>query len=537
MIRNYYTLKRIAERINSFQGFAIVEVFSQEKDTLIIFLSDGNTEIPLEFIGNGKNDSLYFKSRFGRAKKNSVDLFQDIYDETIQNAELIHDNRVIKISLINTDLYAVLFGGKYSNFFAVSKNGIIIDSFKSSEELTGTKFDFRKNFAKRLSDFPETTKVLDALSKSRYQLGKVYAKEILKRHSIPESLKIEDLSSSEFDSIGKYAESFIDELINTDEFFIFESEYDYIFSLTKLSEYELHSTYDDINHAIQKTVTLRERADAFKPEYKKIFNALNKLDRKYSSQISASSDTKASRERIEKYRLFGEILSSTPNPNLKPGDKYNATDWNGNEISIPTDKKLNIIKNAEKYFEKARKSKEELKIREKRLPELKKKHKQVTDAISELNKANTVKDLEIIKKKYKSIPGLFMQNEPKQAEDKFRTFDLGEGFMLYVGKNAANNDELTMRFAKPNDLWFHARGTSGSHAVLRLEKGQKPPKHILQKACEITAYYSGQKNARLAPVAYTYKKYVRKPKGANPGSVVISKETVDMAKPGLPEEL
>jgi predicted ribosome quality control (RQC) complex YloA/Tae2 family protein len=537
MIRNYYTLKHITEKINSFQGFAIVEVFSQEKDTLIIELTDGNTEITLEFIGNGKNDSLYFKSKFNRARKNLINLFQDIYDETIQNTELLINNRVIKISLINTDLYAVLFGGKHSNFFAVSKNGIIIDTFKNKEDLVGTNFSLKYNSIKDINEFSENTKIIDALSKSRYQLGKVYAKEILFRQNIINDTKLKDISFDKLQKIRKYAENFIEELNNSKRYYIFESNNDLIFSLTNLSEYEIHSSYDDINYAIQKTIALRERADAFNPEYKSIFNALNRLEKKYSNQISATSDTDASKERIEKYRLYAEILSSSPTPNLNTGEKYDTKDWSGNDISIPTDKKLNLIKNAEKYFEKARKSKEDLKIREKRLPDIKRKHKQVSDAISELNKAISIKDLELIKKKYKSIPGLIMQNEPKQAEDKFRTFDLGEGFVLYVGKNAANNDELTMKFAKPNDLWFHARGTSGSHAVLRLEKGQKPPKHILQKACEITAYYSGQKNAKLAPVAYTYKKYVRKPKGANPGSVVISKETVEMAKPGIPQEL
>jgi predicted ribosome quality control (RQC) complex YloA/Tae2 family protein len=92
-----------------------------------------------------------------------------------------------------------------------------------------------------------------------------------------------------------------------------------------------------------------------------------------------------------------------------------------------------------------------------------------------------------------------------------------------------------MKFAKPNDLWLHARGSAGSHAVLKMEKEEKPPKYILQKAASITAYYSQAKNAKYVPVAYTFKKYVRKPKGANPGSVVLSKEDVIMAEPKLPE--
>ncbi len=83
---------------------------------------------------------------------------------------------------------------------------------------------------------------------------------------------------------------------------------------------------------------------------------------------------------------------------------------------------------------------------------------------------------------------------------------------------------------------MHARGSSGSHTVLRSPTGKeaKPPKYVLQAAASITAYYSKQKNAKYVPVAYTFKKYVHKPKGAAVGAVVMSREEVIMAEPKLP---
>ena len=73
--------------------------------------------------------------------------------------------------------------------------------------------------------------------------------------------------------------------------------------------------------------------------------------------------------------------------------------------------------------------------------------------------------------------------------------------------------------------------------VLRLDKGDKPGKHIIERAASIAAYYSQQRKSKLTPVAYTFKKYVRKPKGANPGTVVLSREDVIMIKPRAPEEI
>jgi predicted ribosome quality control (RQC) complex YloA/Tae2 family protein len=74
---------------------------------------------------------------------------------------------------------------------------------------------------------------------------------------------------------------------------------------------------------------------------------------------------------------------------------------------------------------------------------------------------------------------------------------------------------------------------SGSHAVLR---GHQPiPAHILEKAAEITAYYSQSRKASFVPVCYALKKYVRKPKGAGPGAVVMEREEVIMVEPRLPK--
>ena len=67
---------------------------------------------------------------------------------------------------------------------------------------------------------------------------------------------------------------------------------------------------------------------------------------------------------------------------------------------------------------------------------------------------------------------------------KYREFPLEEGFMLYVGKSAANNDELTMKFAKQNDIWLHARGVSGSHAVIRVT-GKNPQNALSSKLLKL----------------------------------------------------
>jgi predicted ribosome quality control (RQC) complex YloA/Tae2 family protein len=118
----------------------------------------------------------------------------------------------------------------------------------------------------------------------------------------------------------------------------------------------------------------------------------------------------------------------------------------------------------------------------------------------------------------------------------FRIFPLGEGFEVWVGKNSEANDLLSFKYTGQNDLWFHVRGTSGSHTILKLpeEFDEVIPKEYIKSAAEICAFYSKAKNAKNVPVAYTEGKNVSKYKGAKSGSVVIKGEKVIKVQPGIP---
>ena len=130
----------------------------------------------------------------------------------------------------------------------------------------------------------------------------------------------------------------------------------------------------------------------------------------------------------------------------------------------------------------------------------------------------------------------YMTDKEQEELPPFKIFAVEGGFTVYAGKNSVNNDLLTFRYAKPNDLWFHARGSSGSHVVLKLGTGEgTPTKKAVEQAASIAAYYSKMKNAKHVPVAMTERKYIHKPKGAPAGTVALDKEKVIFVQPLLPE--
>jgi predicted ribosome quality control (RQC) complex YloA/Tae2 family protein len=93
-----------------------------------------------------------------------------------------------------------------------------------------------------------------------------------------------------------------------------------------------------------------------------------------------------------------------------------------------------------------------------------------------------------------------------------------------VGRGAAENDQLTVRVAKGNDLWLHVRGRTGAHVVLRLPRGGAPDQESLIDAAHLAAWFSDARGESAPEVVYTRAKHVRKVKGAAPGAVTYSQE-------------
>jgi predicted ribosome quality control (RQC) complex YloA/Tae2 family protein len=213
-------------------------------------------------------------------------------------------------------------------------------------------------------------------------------------------------------------------------------------------------------------------------------------------------------------------------------DAIDALDWNTDQsVRIPLQPALTILENAQRLYGKSRTSQLAAQHRTLRIPAL---ERELTELQSYMEQASTAACIQDLPHIPLSLARMNSPQTSKAPEEKYRVFLLDDQHTLYVGKSAANNDELTMKFAKQQDWWLHVRGASGSHAVLRGVAGPKIPKQVLEAAAGITAYYSHARNASYVPVVYTQRKYVRKPKGANVGAVVIDKEQTVMVKPSLP---
>jgi len=122
----------------------------------------------------------------------------------------------------------------------------------------------------------------------------------------------------------------------------------------------------------------------------------------------------------------------------------------------------------------------------------------------------------------------------QQPEPDSWKYTLPGEWNVLAGKTDDDNDRLSIKTARPNDLWFHVHGLPGSHVILQGPDGEKPDNATIKAAAAIAAWHSKARNAGTVPVSCTEAKHVSKPRGAKPGTVHIKREKIIKVRPGLP---
>lgn len=536
MIRQYFTLCKLAEELRQICGSRLTECFTQEKETAY-FRFESNNKIYFLECSIATSGAMFLRPDFNRAKKNTLDLFPALFAQEVQNVEIAEHDRIISFDFPNGILHFCLFGSASGNILLTDDDDKITDAFKHPKTFFGTQFQTKSPDLKRLSEFSADTKLETALS-SILKGGKIYATEICFCLGENPVKLLENLSFDEIFNIEQAVFVLRREILASKKFDLVRTKRD---DLT-LSLVPLHSendflpvvaSFSSVSEAIRARISRQTSEKHFSVRKNEILRNLSRRLTKIERALQAMEEEKIASSRSEERQLFGELLMSQKNLHTKGQSLLETEDWNGEIVQIRLKSELSLLENAEEYFKKARTAKEAKIRRGERFFGYQNEKIILENAIKQLNFVLSQKMLdEFLRDFYQLFRKMDEQEEKKGSA--YREFELEGGYTVYVGKSAANNDELTMRFAKPNDWWFHARGVSGSHVVLRGSGGEKPPKHILQQTAAIAAWYSKAKNAKFTPVAFTQKKYVRKSKGANVGAVVIEREEVVMVQPTIP---
>jgi predicted ribosome quality control (RQC) complex YloA/Tae2 family protein len=112
-----------------------------------------------------------------------------------------------------------------------------------------------------------------------------------------------------------------------------------------------------------------------------------------------------------------------------------------------------------------------------------------------------------------------------------------DGYRILIGRNNRQNDLVTMRLARNDDLWLHAKDIPGSHVIIQLQNNTRFSETVIARAAGLAAYFSRARQGLKVPVDYTLRKFVRKPRGAKPGMVIYDHQKTILAAPLDPETI
>ena len=256
---------------------------------------------------------------------------------------------------------------------------------------------------------------------------------------------------------------------------------------------------------------------------------LRKSIKKLRRRIEAWHEDLAKAEKYKAYARYGEIIKANLGTIRKGQTDVTLVDYFDEELpnlTIPLDQTKTPQGNMDDYFRKHRKhlaAERELHPRiEEGQKELETLRQEMT-AIEQRTWQPTDKPHLIMRPRTLSRTA-GGKGRQEQRQGPFRRFTSSDGLAIYVGRNARENDELTFGLAKSDDLWLHARGTPGSHVVVRLEKGNDPPPETIRDAATLALLYSDLKKSGKGDVIYTRRKWVKKAKGQAPGAVIVTQE-------------
>ena len=551
MITNYYTLIHIAAELeHEFAERTVNEIFTQYRGELVIAFKETPAVI---LVGcEPANNFIYARNTFARARRNSANLFADVPGTAVGKIFMHPADRQLHIRLKDMrELVVQLFGSK-ANVLLLDANGIITETFlkKSDVKVTGnesvrseTGMSTPDIFQSMYADQP----LITALKRMLPHYGPVIVRELLARAGLNGDQPVHTFLENEIARLLDTAMIIKKELLAPPlprVYFDGTSPVRFsIIPLNHLNDFTFQS-FHSVSEAMQ---TYRANLYHEKNVLQEKENIVRVLEREREHAVRTLRKIAEEAEkpnRAEQYELFGKLLIAQLHL-LKKGDAIAmAEDYvSGSNalVEIPLDPHLTPSKNAERYFEKAVKSRHATEEQQHRIAELTQRQKSTTlllDRMVEISTADDLKHYTEENRKALSQFGLKAEKSgPMKKEEllPFRVFTVAGGFQVWAGKSGENNDLLSTRHTAKNDLWFHARGVGGSHVVLKIGTGKgEVSKQAIEQAAAIAAYYSKMKKSKLVPVTMCEGKYVRKPKGVPAGTVTVEREKTIFAEPALP---
>ncbi|MCL2231351.1 MAG: NFACT family protein [Treponema sp.] len=243
-----------------------------------------------------------------------------------------------------------------------------------------------------------------------------------------------------------------------------------------------------------------------------------------ASSIEKLKEKEASFADGEKLKNYGDLILSNMS-NIKSGDKWLEVEEDGNIVRIGLEERVTPSLMAQKYYEQYRKAKSGIADIQREIEQGEKEYKEVSEKLEKLlaetNPLILAKMLRSAKPNQKGASSNLLSKKEKTRPGL--SFKRGD-WLIIVGRDANENDELLRRHVKGNDLWLHARDYHGSYVFIKQRAGKSVPLEILLDAGNLAIFYSKGRNNGAGDLFYTQAKYLRRAKDGPKGLVIPTQE-------------
>ncbi len=308
------------------------------------------------------------------------------------------------------------------------------------------------------------------------------------------------------------------------------------FAFCPIRQYGEYKQAESFGQLLDMYYTLRDHKDAMRQKSaavrKTVQNLCTRLKRKLAIQekeLTATFD----RERL---RQLGDILTANIHRIVKGQTKVTCQDFYDEEmkdIEIPISPILSPQQNAAKFYKDYTRMKNAEKELTRQMELAEDELNYLQSVLEELNRAQSEQELEEIRQELQA--GGYLRAETgrkkvKQGKLPPMRFESTDGYPIYVGRNNRQNDELTFKSARKDDIWCHASKVHGSHVIISCG-GTMPPDDTVTQAAQLAAYYAETGGGQNIPVDVTTVKQVKKVPSGKPGMVIYHTYRTVIANP------
>ena len=297
------------------------------------------------------------------------------------------------------------------------------------------------------------------------------------------------------------------------------------FAFCPIRQYGSCQEAESFAHLLDTFYIVRDRKDAMRQKSqsvrKTVTNLCQRLRRKLALQ---EKELEATFDR-ERLRQLGDIVTANIHRITKGQTVLQAEDFYDEEmkvIDIPISPILSPQQNAGKFYKDYTRMKNAEKELTRQIDLGETELSYLQSVLEELDRAESEAELEEIRRELQDGGYLRADTGKKRMKQQKclpMRFESTDGYPIYVGRNNRQNDELTFKLARKDDIWLHAQKVHGSHVIISTG-GTTPPDDTVTQAAQLAAFYAESKGGQNIPVDVTPVKQVKKTPGGKPGMVI-----------------